>query len=236
MATLQFLSGLGISFFFFSNLRALAFKIWNSAEVFVCTFEKNQILLQNFPWLPSPHSKVLKISFATFQIHHPYWSSKMSHTVTKPTKWHVRPAKTQITLGIHPVWSESSLCTQWVAKDSSFLEADSEDSDRLIWVFAGRTCHLVGFVTMGLKCFFLSWLVMNIVQIVYSGLFSWHDKTHGVLETYWHSKINFEEVTKTFKKSLRPTLQPAFSYELSLWLLRTGQAQCRDSPIFQFLQ
>ena len=25
--------------------------------------------------------------------------------MTKPTKWHVRPAKTQISLGIHPVWS-----------------------------------------------------------------------------------------------------------------------------------
>ena len=58
----------------------------------------------------------------------------------------------QIGLGIHPVWSESSLCTKWVAKDPSFLHADSEDSDqagpmsRLIWVFAGRTCHFVGFV------------------------------------------------------------------------------------------
>ena len=29
--------------------------------------------------------------------------------MTKPTKWHVRPAKTQISLGIHPVRSESSL-------------------------------------------------------------------------------------------------------------------------------
>ena len=28
----------------------------------------------------------------------------------------VRPAKTQISLGIRPVWSESSLCAQWVAK------------------------------------------------------------------------------------------------------------------------
>ena len=27
------------------------------------------------------------------------------------------------------VWSESSLCAQWVAKDLSFLHADSEDSD-----------------------------------------------------------------------------------------------------------
>ena len=64
----------------------------------------------------------------------------------------VRPAKIQISLGIRSVWSESSLCAQWVAKDPIFLHADSEDSDqtgrmpRLIWVFAGRTCHVVGFV------------------------------------------------------------------------------------------
>ena len=29
----------------------------------------------------------------------------LSCLMTKPTKWHVRPAKTQISLGIHPVWS-----------------------------------------------------------------------------------------------------------------------------------
>ena len=77
---------------------------------------------------------------------------KMSRLMTKPTKWPVRPAKTQISLGIHPVWSESSLCAQWIAKDPKFLHADSEDSDqtglmpRLIWVFAGAQsfcwfCH-----------------------------------------------------------------------------------------------
>ena len=33
----------------------------------------------------------------------------MSRRMTKPTKLHVRPAKTQISLGIRPVWSESSL-------------------------------------------------------------------------------------------------------------------------------
>ena len=33
----------------------------------------------------------------------------------------MRPATTQISLGIRPVWSESSLCTQWVAKDPSFF-------------------------------------------------------------------------------------------------------------------
>ena len=52
--------------------------------------------------------------------------------MTKPTKWHVRPAKTQISLGIRPVWSESLLCTQWVAKNPNFLHADSEDSDQTV--------------------------------------------------------------------------------------------------------
>ena len=47
--------------------------------------------------------------------------------MTKPTKWHVCPAKTGISLGIRPVWSESSLCAQWVAKNPSFLHADSGD-------------------------------------------------------------------------------------------------------------
>ena len=32
-----------------------------------------------------------------------YIPPKMSRLVTKPTKWHVRPAKTQISLGIRPV-------------------------------------------------------------------------------------------------------------------------------------
>ena len=40
-----------------------------------------------------------------------FFISDMSRPMTKPTKWHVRPAKTQISLGIHPVWSESSLST-----------------------------------------------------------------------------------------------------------------------------
>ena len=58
----------------------------------------------------------------------------------------VRPAKTD---QIRPVWSESSLCAEWVAKDPSFLHADSEDSDqtgrmpRLIWVFARRAVTLL---------------------------------------------------------------------------------------------
>ena len=68
----------------------------------------------------------------------------------KTNKVTVHPAKTQIRLGIHPVWTESSLCAQWVAKDLSFLHADSGDSDltgqaaeTLIWVFAACTAILL---------------------------------------------------------------------------------------------
>ena len=67
----------------------------------------------------------------------------------KTNKVTVRLAKTQISLGIRPVWSESLLCAQWVTKDPSFLHADSEGSDqtrqmhRLIRVFAGHTVTLL---------------------------------------------------------------------------------------------
>ena len=60
-----------------------------------------------------------------------FWPHRhMSRPMTKPTKWPMHPAKTQISQGIRPVWSESSLCAQWVAKDPSFLHADSKDSDQ----------------------------------------------------------------------------------------------------------
>ena len=64
----------------------------------------------------------------------------------------VCPAKT----GIRPVWSESSLCAQWIAKGPIFLHADSEDSDqtgrmpRLIWVFAMHTVTLLILLCRGL--------------------------------------------------------------------------------------
>ena len=88
----------------------------------------------------SCHGKAWSICFNSF-------NNESRHD--KINKVTVRPAKTQISLGIHPVWSEPSLSAQWVAKDPNFLHADSEDSDqtgrmpRLIWVFAGRTVTLL---------------------------------------------------------------------------------------------
>ena len=71
--------------------------------------------------------------------------SHMSRLLTKPTKWHVRPAKTQISLGIRPVWSESLLSAWRKVGSSATRWAHSEDSDQTgrIWVFDGRTIILL---------------------------------------------------------------------------------------------
>ena len=83
----------------------------------------------------------------------------------KTNKVSVRPARTQINLGIRLVWSESSLpawrklgslATHWV---------HSEDSDqtgqmpRLIWVFAVRTHILLVLSCRGSNCLFMAFHV-----------------------------------------------------------------------------
>ena len=71
--------------------------------------------------------------------------------MSKPTKWPVRPGQTQISVGIRPVWSESSLSACKSSGSFATHWAHSEDSDqtglmsRLIWVFAMRT-SFVGLV------------------------------------------------------------------------------------------
>ena len=41
---------------------------------------------------------------------------KLSRLMTKPTKWYVRPGKSQISLGIHPVRSVFAVCMKkaWI--------------------------------------------------------------------------------------------------------------------------
>ena len=52
---------------------------------------------------------------------------QMSRLMSKPTDVHQVRLRSP---GRPPSLIESSLCTQWVAKDPSFLHADSEDSDQ----------------------------------------------------------------------------------------------------------
>ena len=68
-------------------------------------------------------------------------------TMKKPTKWHVCPSKTQISLGIRLVWSESSLSAWQSTEPLATHWVHSEGSDQtvlmpmLIWAFAGCIDH-----------------------------------------------------------------------------------------------
>ena len=101
----------------------------------------------------------LLLKFVFWDVNNGFYCCKiMSHLARKPTKWHVRPAKTQIC----PVWSESSLSAWRKLRSLATHWAHREDSDqtgrmsRHIWVFTGCTCHSVGFVTRWLLCFYCS--------------------------------------------------------------------------------
>ena len=77
----------------------------------------------------------------------------------------VRPAKIKISLGIRPVWSESSLfawrklgslATQWAHSEDSY---QTGRMPRLIWVFAGGTVTL--FVLSCLGSFVIKYICLK---------------------------------------------------------------------------
>ena len=93
-------------------------------------------------WEPLYNQYIMDPQFTCFFFGH------MSRDMTKPTKW-LCAQRRQISLGVHPVWSESSLTTWWKLGPLATHWAHCEDSDqtgrmpRLIWVFAGRTLTLL---------------------------------------------------------------------------------------------
>ena len=91
--------------------------------------------------------------------------TEMSRRMTKSTKWPVRPAKTQISLGIFPVWSESSL-SAWSIGSLATHGAHSEDWSN--WVDAQadlslRRAHRSYFL-LALTCC-VSFLNKNLTEI-----------------------------------------------------------------------
>ena len=120
-----------------------------------------------FPWLQFNQTLFLLLSKKQYCLFEPPY---LSHLRRKPTNWHVRPAKTKISLSIRPVWSESSLSAWRNIGSLATHWAHSECFDqtgrmpRLIWVFAGCTCHFVGFVTGRLICL----MFHNIIQSINS--------------------------------------------------------------------
>ena len=68
----------------------------------------------------------------------------MSQRMTKPAKWTVHPAKTQISLGIHPVWSEPlSFVETWSWKKFYAHTPFSADSRRAVVSYWRKNVHQV---------------------------------------------------------------------------------------------
>ena len=138
----------------------------------------------------------------------------------------VRPAKTQISLGIRPVWSESSLWAQWVAKDPSFLHADSEECSDWADVQADMSLrwahsHIVGFVTM--RLIYLSILSLSATGTLWS-------MTDCFFPSSFHSIIF---ILKYMQKATSSTIYRIFQY-WSWWLCpakRVSQATSQQRDV-----
>ena len=116
-------------------------------------------------------------------------SAHMCRDMTKPIKWPVRPAKTQISLGIRPVWSESSLSAWRNLGPLATHWAHSEDSDptgripRLIWVFAGRTLILLVLSCRGsysLTVSFVLLTTLTLYRFCYMWAASWQNQPNDL--------------------------------------------------------
>ena len=128
--------------------------------------------------------------------------------MTKPTKWPVRPAKTQINLGIRPVWSVSSLSawrnigpltTYWVYSD------DSDQTGQMPRLMSLPGAHLsyCWFCFLVPHCLFLSILHNNFCMLIrfHMKILSPYDwaksclcsrNTSGIFASHWICRANLQ--------------------------------------------
>ena len=114
-----------------------------------------------------------------------YWSHSFHYiwaaSRPNPTKWHVRPAKTRINLGIRPVWSESSLPTWRKLRSLAIIRAHSKAADqtgrmpRLIWVFAGAKVILL-VLSWGGSLYLVSLASTILMSVISRRFISWNSR------------------------------------------------------------
>ena len=104
-------------------------------------------LLPKFLWW-SGHNKLTTVKIKEYTVTSPSYLFEPPHD--KTNKMTVRSAKTQISLGIHPVWSESSLSAQsdqsfrlrsMGSKGPKLSSAQAEPSLRWAHIPFGWFCH-----------------------------------------------------------------------------------------------
>ena len=107
-------------------------------------------------------------------------TSTLNRLMTKPANWHVRPAKTQISLGIRPVWSESSLRAQWIGLKLSSCGQRRLDSDQLLslrWAYMPVCWFCHDAAHLELPC----WQIAEAVEAQFRLVLSSSEKTFSGL-------------------------------------------------------
>ena len=121
---------------------------------------------------------------------------KLSQCMRFPTMWYVRPAKPQISLRIHTVWSEPLLvawvfydcnATNWTPFGVSKLKRGLQ---RLVRVYTCQNVKLLEISCCGSNVY------IAVFHITGNELFFWQTDFHGLFEDisllFWHQNLSIE--------------------------------------------
>ena len=124
------------------------------------TFKYNCLISGPIPWIMVPitvtdHLLGTRRQFGEFPTRteirkwRSSWLKELEPPHNKTNKMTMCLVKTLISLGIFSVWSVFAV--HWMGRTQAFF------MPRLIWVFAGGTCHFVGFV--------MRWLIFSVCEM-----------------------------------------------------------------------
>ena len=166
---------------------AFVVRIWQKQ-----VFSRTWLTWKGYSVAPAMSSAkyTIKVSLpnCTYEVH----KVQMSRIVTKPTKWHVRPAKTQISLiRAFAVHLRKAMILSYPLSALRRLWSDWTDAQADLSLRWAHTCHFVGFVTMRLKC-------KSIVLISSSLYINYWPSDEGIFQY-----INMSFLYDLFDKSVR---------------------------------
>ena len=156
--------------------------------------------------------------------------------MTEPTKWHVRPAKTQISLGICPVWSVFAVCMKkyWVLSYplstqhrhwSDWVDAQADLSLGLVHMPFCRLCHELAHL------FFIYIYCTKTMQVFFGHVFFSVTETDETIKIYKeYSKMDWKRM-----KQMKQTNGSSHWWSVSFVSFVTKQDETVQTPWSAFV-